>query len=444
MFPIPPLLIDDGLNPSAHAHHRRQRREWLMNRCDGVILLAAPTHGPNQTYAWAHHYAPVYQDSYLLYLTGINQHGLIVLLDTHTNHHHIFLPDYDANRVFWEGHQFAYGDKKTHDVLECMAFTHIHSIHELDAIIDHHGATTQWHIPLSPTPHSHLDDHHRLHQQLRDRWGDASDVKNIVDLTWEQRWAYDTVDHENLQCGAKKTAIAFESVLKQGPFESETQLCGQLIGDLLKQTCYGLAFPPIVAGNHHATTLHYTSNSAALSPHDLVLMDFGLRWQTICTDVSRTIPVSGRYTDLQRRLMGIVLETQAATMAHVRAGVSFKELNDIGWDYMEKTLARDFISKGGSILRPYTRKPHNIGHLLGIQVHDGPPNRTYLNRPLAEGAMITIEPGLYGTFSLDGVTQSYGIRIEDNLQITANGSINHTLTIPKTCDDIEAIMMASA
>jgi Xaa-Pro aminopeptidase len=129
-------------------------------------------------------------------------------------------------------------------------------------------------------------------------------------------------------------------------------------------------------------------------------------------------------------------------LPHVQPGISFNQLNDISWKILEDNLNKDFISKGGSINRVYTKQPHNIGHFLGIQVHDGDSNRAYRSQPLKENNIITIEPGLYGEFQFNGEKIHCGIRIEDNLLITKTGHVNLTADIPKTCEEIEKAMNA--
>ena len=199
-------------------------------------------------------------------------------------------------------------------------------------------------------------------------------------------------------------------------------------------------FSPIIAKNENAGILHYNNNSAKNKPNDLILMDFGLRWNSMCTDISRTIPANGKYSTLQKLLMNIVIKTQDETIKRVRPGVTFNELNEFAWSTLEEYLKRDFITKGGKMTRLYKKQPHNIGHFLGIQVHDGDSNRNYRSQPLKEYNLLTIEPGLYGEFQINGEKIHCGIRIEDNLLVTKKGVQNLTESIPKTCEEIEFIM----
>ena len=99
-------------------------------------LYYVPNLGPNQMYPWASCYTPVYQDSYILFLTGINQLGIRIILDPRTNKHCIFLPEYDQNKVFWDGDFFAVNDSKTESFLRSLGFTNIYPLRDFNEIID--------------------------------------------------------------------------------------------------------------------------------------------------------------------------------------------------------------------------------------------------------------------------------------------------------------------
>jgi Xaa-Pro aminopeptidase len=168
----------------------------------------------------------------------------------------------------------------------------------------------------------------------------------------------------------------------------------------------------------------------------MVLLDFGIQYGEINTDVSRTLPCSGRFNPLQSLLYRIVLDTQAFNQKNVRPGITIRQLNQSAWQYLEKRLASDFFALGGQARRPYEIQPHGISHLLGIQVHEGDPMRLYEDTPLKAGWIISNEPGIYGWFgiSIGGrrFRERLGIRIEDDLLVTARGCVNLTASIPKS------------
>ena len=427
------FITDDASIDVAKTRYLK-RRKWLMNQCNGPIVLSSPTVGPNQTYPWAHCDAPVYQDSYLLYLTGINQYPLHVVLNPLTEQHHIFLPPYNAKHVFWEGHTIAANHSESELFLKECGFTHIHDISKFRSFIgDLISKNPNWHLLIHEHKRKRINDEsYRLIRSLKRRSLKPPLITNIADLSWQQRAQHDQLSLATLKTGIEKTAAAYNQVLlNRKTFTSETSLCGALKGALLSQTPFGLSFSPIVARNQNAAILHYVDCCDAVSKNDLILLDFGLRWQSMCTDISRTITLSGKLTPLQKMLVDIVKNVQEHVISLVKPGTTFDALNDACWNYMELLLERDFLAKGGTFKRDYSKQPHNVGHLLGIQTHDGDPFRTYRSNALKPGAVITIEPGLYGQFEYNGDRIHCGIRIEDNILVTPSGCENLSINIPK-------------
>ena len=218
---------------------------------------------------------------------------------------------------------------------------------------------------------------------------------------------------------------------------------------ILKQKAYeasflGESFAPIVAQGENACILHYNANNAALEKGNLLLLDFGCRAGSIPADISRTIPISGRFNPLQKLLYTIVLEAQALVEASCKEGVLIEDLNKKCWAHIETQLHEKITANGGVISRPYQDKPHNVSHLIGHMVHDGDPYRRYYKNPLKAGMVISNEPGLYGYFEcrIDGhlYQEHCGIRIEDDLLVTARGCKNLSSDCPKSIEDIEALL----
>ena len=271
-------------------------------------------------------------------------------------------------------------------------------------------------------------------------------LHNIVSQNWDYRLQLDDIDRQNVLRAAAVTDTAFRAVLRAAKTaRDETPLAGTLLGEIYKGSAYGPSFPPIIAGGENATILHYTKNNAPLPQNGLLLMDFGVRWHSMVSDVSRTIPLSGRYTPLQRLLYNVVLDTQTYVESLVKPENTIESINIACWAYLEGLLEDRFIAKGGRMTRAYQDMPHFVSHLMGIQVHDGDPTRDYRHRPLSPGMMLSNEPGLYGHFEMkiDGVhyEETLGIRIEDDLLVTKTGCENLTAFIPKQVDDIEACMV---
>jgi Xaa-Pro aminopeptidase len=210
------------------------------------------------------------------------------------------------------------------------------------------------------------------------------------------------------------------------------------------QTSNGLSFPSIIAAGKNACTLHYVKKDCEIKKGNLILLDFGCRYNAVCSDISRTVPANGKFNPLQKLLYGIVLDTQKFHEKNVRAGLTLLELSDRAWLFLEDLLIKRFIIPGGDMERCYSVKPHGISHLIGDIVHEGESKKDYSKTPLKEGMLISNEPGIYGHFELkiNGVfySEDIGIRLEDDLLVTKNGCKNLSAGIPKEVRDIERII----
>ena len=162
------------------------------------------------------------------------------------------------------------------------------------------------------------------------------------------------------------------------------------------------------------------------------------------SDITRTVPVSGRFDPLQKLLYNIVLEAQRFHEKQVRPGETLRELDLKVWDFIEESLKRDFIAKGGTYQLLYNKRPHGVSHFIGEQVHEGSPKSRSLDVVLKPGMMISNEPGLYGRFliELEGMKWDcfIGIRIEDDLLITEDGCLNLSKEVPKQVEELECWM----
>jgi Xaa-Pro aminopeptidase len=176
-------------------------------------------------------------------------------------------------------------------------------------------------------------------------------------------------------------------------------------------------------------------------------LDFGVRIGTLHSDISRTIPVNGKFNPLQALLYQIVLDASAEYQKYVRPGVSLREIGHIPWDFIMDALdTRLKRGHAGKFKLLYDRRPHGVSHFIGEQIHEGNPGSRSLDTVLKPGMLISCEPGLYGEFSgiFNGkrVSGKIGIRIEDDLLITAKGFRNISFTIPREIEELERIMRA--
>lgn len=188
------------------------------------------------------------------------------------------------------------------------------------------------------------------------------------------------------------------------------------------------AFETIAASGGDAVILHYVENNKVVKDGDLVLLDLGAQYMQYSADISRTYPVNGKFTERQKQIYNIVLKAQEAVIEAIKPGVPFEVLNKICQDSLNDSLMAIGLIKDASELSKYYY--HGVSHYLGLDVHD----LGSRNGLLKSGMILTVEPGLY--IAEEGI----GIRIEDDILITDDGNINLSKAIPKTVEEIEAIM----
>ena len=208
------------------------------------------------------------------------------------------------------------------------------------------------------------------------------------------------------------------------------------------------AYGTIVGSGNNANILHYTENSDTLKAGDLVLIDSGCELGGYAADITRTFPVSGKFSEAQKVIYELVLKAQAAAFEHVKPGGTLVAANKAVMTVMTQGLIELGILSGelDTLVEKQACKAfymHGLGHWLGLDVHDvGEYKLDEADRPFAPGMVLTIEPGLY--FDEDAqVPEQYkgiGIRIEDDLLVTENGHENLTQDVPKTVAEIEALM----
>ncbi len=216
-----------------------------------------------------------------------------------------------------------------------------------------------------------------------------------------------------------------------------------------------IGYDSIVGGGRHATTLHWIDNSGPITPGELVLLDMGAEASSLYTaDVTRTLPVDGRWTPLQRDLYTVVLEAQQAGIDAIRPGAHFKDPHHAAMNVLAHALesmkllpcsAEEALDPDSRVYARWTL--HSTSHMLGMDVHDcaaASPD-AYAEGHLAEGMVLTVEPGLY--FQEDDLLvpeelRGIGIRIEDDVVVTADGARNLSAALPRDPDAIEEWMGA--
>jgi Xaa-Pro aminopeptidase len=233
------------------------------------------------------------------------------------------------------------------------------------------------------------------------------------------------------------------------PGLAEYQLEAELLHEFVHGGSRHPAYPSIVGGGANACVLHYTENGATLEDGDLVLIDAGCEYAHYASDITRTFPVNGRFSDAQRAVYDLVLAAQEAAIAEVRPGKRWNDPHDAA----VKVLTRGLVDLGllqGKVAKliedeAYRRfYMHRTGHWLGLDVHDvGDYKVDGEWRLLEPGMVMTVEPGLYIPAESEGVPEDYwniGVRIEDDVLVTENGHEVLSGDAPKRAEDIEALM----
>ena len=245
----------------------------------------------------------------------------------------------------------------------------------------------------------------------------ALEIRDAGRLVADLRCVKDATELERMREAMAITAEAHRAIakiLKPGLKEYEVKAAVEYV--FTSRGAQALAFPTIVGSGPNSCVLHYGAGDRVLQAGELVVCDVGCRKGYYCADVTRTYPVSGRYTKRQAEVYGIVLGAQAAAIAAAKPGAHVRDVHAAATAHIEKTGLGKFFF-------------HGTSHYLGLEAHDA---GSY-EKPLEPGAVITVEPGIY--IAREGL----GVRIEDDVLITEKGS--EILTdAPKEVGDIEKLL----
>lgn len=242
-----------------------------------------------------------------------------------------------------------------------------------------------------------------------------------------------------------------QAMLACRPGLYEFQLEAEIQYHCLNKGARAFAYNTIVAGGENGCILHYSENCAQLRAADLVLIDAGCEVENYAADITRTFPVSGKFSPPQRQIYTLVLASLDLALRRLKPGVTLDEVNEEVIHLMLTGLRDLGVLQGdiASLLEHSAHRRfymHKLGHWLGLDVHDvGDYTCADRARPLQAGMVLTVEPGLYITADANVPTcyHGIGVRIEDNIVITHNGNENLTQNLVKDPDEIEALMATS-
>ncbi|WP_022871895.1 aminopeptidase P family protein [Nesterenkonia alba] len=277
----------------------------------------------------------------------------------------------------------------------------------------------------------------------------------VTEFLSELRLVKDPWEIEQMRSSVAATQAGFEDVIRALPRAVGTERGERIVEGAFfaraRLEGNDLGYDTIAASGNNATILHWIRNNARIEPGELLLLDAGIEVDSLYTcDITRTIPVSGTYSPVQRRIYEAVLAAQNAAMSIVRPGVKFRELHATAvrvlaehldeWGLLPVSLD-EALSPEGQHHRRWM--PHGTSHHLGLDVHDcaQAKRELYLDGELEPGMIFTIEPGLYFKKEDLAVPEEYrgiGVRIEDDILVTEDGGENLSAAVPREPDDVEA------
>jgi Xaa-Pro aminopeptidase len=262
---------------------------------------------------------------------------------------------------------------------------------------------------------------------------------------------------EMMQKAATISAEAHVLAMKKTkPGMNEFQVESLIEAYMRENGASGVAYNSIIGGGENATILHYVENNRPLKDGDLILIDAGAEYQGYAADITRTFPVNGKYTNAQREVYDVVLDTQLQCIDYTKTGNTVKGRQEFSIELLTEGMKKLGLLKGKTkdlikkkqYLKYYM---HGVGHYLGLDVHDA--GRYFTDqaaknsKPFAPGMVLTVEPGLYippDDKSAPSKYRGIGIRIEDDVLVTKDGNFNLTSKVPKDPDEIEALMQKPA
>lgn len=437
------------LIPPAEYQRRRRRLLAAIGREGVAILTTAPERVRN-----GHTHYPYRQASDFTYLTGFPEpEALLALIPGRKEGEVVlFCRPRDPEKEVWEGARAG-----VEGAIEYYGADQAHPIAALDEELPRLIADRdQLHYPLAREADLDLKVMgwiQKLRAQARAGVNAPRALVSLEALLHEQRLIKDKTEIKLMRRAARVSAAAHRRVMRFcRPGRWEFELEAEFTRACAEGGARFQAYPPIVGGGANACVLHYADNAERLREGDLVLIDAGGELDGYASDITRTYPVNGRFSPPQRELYELVLAAQAAAIAKVVPGNRWIEPHEAA----VKTLTRGLVDLGllaggrkavPKLIRTEAYKPyfmHRTGHWLGMDVHDvGDYKRDGDWRRFEPGMSLTVEPGLYVAPTRQEAPKRFrgiGIRIEDDLVVTAEGHEVLSRDAPKTVAEIEAWM----
>ena len=427
----------------------KKRRQALMKQI-GVGNIAIVASASSAVRNRDVHY-PFRQDSDFYYLTGFNEADALAVFIPGRNQgeYVLFCREYDATKALWEGaHAGLEGATEHFGADDAFPIDDLDEI--LPGMLENKAKVFYPMGKNGELDHKLLEWINHIRKQSRTGVTAPGELASLEHLVHEMRLFKSAEELKLMRRAADVSAQAHVramQVCQPGMFEYQIE--AELIHEFMQQGLRAVAYPSIVAGGKNACVLHYTENGDKLRKGDLLLIDAGAECDHYASDITRTFPVSGQFSEPQRLLYQLVLDAQHAALAEIAPGIAWNKAHEASVEVLTRGLVELGLLKGRvkKLIKDEKYKQfymHRIGHWLGMDVHDvGDYKLKDEWRLLEPGMVLTVEPGLYVPADCQAVDKQWrgiGIRIEDDVLVTADGHEVLTAAVPKTVEAIEALM----
>ena len=430
----------------------KKRRKALMQQI-GLGNIALIASASNQTRNRDVEF-PFRQDSDFYYLTGFSEaDSLAVFIPGREQGEYIlFCKEYDEKKALWEGaHAGLEGATKHYQADDSFPIDDMAEI--LPGMLENKSKVFYPMGRDSELDHQILEWITHLKKQSRNGISAPGELVSLEHILHEMRLIKSAAELKLMRRAAEVSCKAHKRAMKIcKPGLYEYQIESEIIHEFMQQGLRYTAYPSIVAGGKNACVLHYVDNEDKLKKNDLLLIDAGVECDHYAADITRTFPVSGKFSLAQKQLYQLVLDSQHAAIEHIYPGAPWNNAHDASVEVLTKGLVKFGLLKGrvSKLIKDEKYKQfymHRIGHWLGMDVHDvGDYKVAEKWRLLEPGMVLTIEPGLYIPVDAEKVAKQWrgiGIRIEDDILVTQDGYEVLSHAIPKEIDEIETLMQAN-
>ena len=380
------------------------------------------------------------QNSDLYYLTGLDQEETLLVLYPDAPEEQYkemaFVKETSELIEIWEGHKFT-----KQEAFDISGIKNIQWTSNFEPILKNIVYSAEQiflidneHIRNASKVETQND---RLNLEIKEKYS-LHKIGRLAPLLNEIRMQKESIEIDALQKAIDITEKAFRRILKftkPGIFEYEIE--AEFIHEFIKNRSNGFAYTPIIASGSNACVLHYIENTLACKDGDMLLLDVGACYANYNADMTRTIPVNGRFTKRQKQVYEAVHDVLNFATQHMTSGTYWVDYQKEVEKYMESKLIDLGLFTRKEVENQDKNQPlfkkyfmHGVAHHLGIDVHDVWDKY----KPFAPGMVLTCEPGIYIR------EEGLGIRLENNLLITDNGAVNLMNHIPIHWEEIETIM----